>query len=63
MFGLQALLAWLVALPLMATVASPAPWNALDALGLALAAFGLLFETVADAQLARFRADRATSAR
>jgi steroid 5-alpha reductase family enzyme len=56
-FGLQALLGWLVALPLMATVTSPAPWNALDALGLALAMFGLLFETVADAQLARFRAD------
>jgi steroid 5-alpha reductase family enzyme len=56
-FGLQALLGWLVAAPLMAAVASPAPWNALDALGLALAAFGLLFETVADAQLARFRAD------
>jgi steroid 5-alpha reductase family enzyme len=56
-FGLQALLAWLVAAPLMAAVASPVPWNALDAAGLALAAFGLLFEAVADAQLARFRAD------
>ena len=56
-FGLQALLAWIVALPLMAAVASPATWNALDAFGLALAVFGLLFETVADAQLARFRAD------
>ena len=56
-FGLQALLAWIVAAPLMATVASLAPWNALDALGLALAVFGLLFETVADAQLSRFRAD------
>jgi len=59
-FGLQALLGWLVATPLMAMVASPVPWNALDALGLALAAFGLLFETVADAQLARFRADPRT---
>jgi len=56
-FGLQALLAWIVAAPLMAAVASPAPWNALDAIGLALAVFGLLFETVADAQLAQFRAD------
>jgi steroid 5-alpha reductase family enzyme len=55
-FGLQALLAWVVAAPLMAAVASPAPWNALDALGLALAAFGLMFESLADAQLARFRA-------
>ena len=56
-FGLQALLGWIVAAPLMAAVASPAPWQALDGLGLAVAAFGLLFEAVADAQMARFRAD------
>ncbi|HSN32680.1 MAG TPA: DUF1295 domain-containing protein [Ideonella sp.] len=56
-FGLQALLGWIVAAPLMAAVASPAPWRALDAAGLALAVFGLLFETIADVQLARFRAD------
>lgn len=56
-FGLQALLAWVVALPLMAAVSSSAAWNAVDAFGLALAGFGLLFEAVADAQLARFRAD------
>ena len=56
-FGLQALLGWIVAAPLMAAAASPAGWNALDALGLAVATFGLLFEAVADAQLARFRAD------
>jgi steroid 5-alpha reductase family enzyme len=56
-FGLQALLGWVVAAPLMAAVASQVPWNALDAVGLVLAAFGLLFEAVADAQMARFRAD------
>ncbi len=56
-FGLQALLGWIVAAPLMAAVASPAAWNALDALGLALAAGGLLVEAVADAQMGRFRAD------
>jgi steroid 5-alpha reductase family enzyme len=56
-FGLQALLGWLVAAPLMAAVASPAPWHLLDALGLAVAAAGLLVEAVADAQMARFRAD------
>ena len=55
-FGLQALLAWIVAAPLMAAVASPAPWSFVDALGLSLAGFGLVYETVADAQLARFRA-------
>jgi len=56
-FGLQALLGWIVAAPLTAAVASRAPWNALDALGLALAVFGLVYESVADAQLARFKAD------
>jgi len=56
-FGLQALLGWIIAAPLMAAAASPAPWGALDAFGLALFAFGLAFETVADAQLARFRGD------
>lgn len=35
-FGLQALLAWLVSLPLMAAVTSPVPWNALDSIGVAL---------------------------
>ena len=56
-FGLQALLGWIVATPLMAAVASPAAWRGLDLVGIALFAFGLVFETVADAQLARFRAD------
>lgn len=55
-FGFQALLAWIVALPLMAGAASPAPWSALDVAGLLLVGFGLVFESVADAQLARFRA-------
>lgn len=56
-FGLQALLGWIVAAPLMAAVASLTPRNGLDLLGLALAAGGLIFEAVADAQMARFRAD------
>ena len=56
-FGLQALLGWVVAAPLMAAVAGPAPWNLLDAVGLAVAAAGLVIEAVADAQMARFRAD------
>src|SRR5262249_20200326 len=55
-FGLQAVIAWIVAVPLMATCASATAWNALDAMGLALFAFGLAFEAVADAQLAAFKA-------
>ena len=56
-FGLQALLAWLVSLPLMAAVTSPVPWNALDAIGVALFLLGLVIETLSDRQLARFKAD------
>jgi steroid 5-alpha reductase family enzyme len=56
-FGLQVLLAWVVSAPLAALAASDAPWGALDTLGLAVAAGGLLVEAVADAQLASFRAD------
>jgi len=56
-FGLQALLAWVVAAPVAAAVASRRPWNALDAIGLAVVACGLVWEAVADAQLARFKDD------
>ncbi|MDA7414880.1 DUF1295 domain-containing protein [Xenophilus arseniciresistens] len=55
-FGLQALLAWVVSAPFLAAGQSSAPAGWLDALGLALALFGLLYEAVADAQLARFKA-------
>jgi steroid 5-alpha reductase family enzyme len=54
-FGLQAALAWLVAAPLVAAIASPRPMGLLDAAGAPLAAFGIAFEAVADAQLARFK--------
>lgn len=56
-FGLQALLAWMVALPLVAAVTSSAPWNVVDAIGIALFLLGLVVETLADAQLARFKAN------
>ena len=56
-FGLQGLLAWIVSAPLAAAIASPAPLSALDWVGVSLAAFGIVFETVADRQLAEFRRD------
>ena len=62
-FGLQALLAWLVAAPLAAAIASAGPANALDVAGALLVAFGIAFEATADAQLARFKADRANEGR
>jgi steroid 5-alpha reductase family enzyme len=58
-FGLQVLLAWVVATPLLAALASPRPLSALDAAGIALCAFGIVFEAVADGQLLRFQRDAA----
>ncbi len=58
-FGLQALLAWLVAMPFLAAAAASGvagAWSWLDSLGLVVALFGLLFEAVADAQMAAFKA-------
>ncbi len=56
-FGLQALLAWLVSAPLLAARLAPPSIGALAAIGLALALAGLAFEAIADAQLARFKRD------
>lgn len=56
-FWLQALLAWIISLPLLGSIASPAALGALDIAGIALFALGLFFETVGDWQLARFKAD------
>jgi steroid 5-alpha reductase family enzyme len=54
-FGLQAVLASIVSLPLLAAQRSGAPLGALDALGVALVLGGLVLESVADWQLARFK--------
>ena len=58
-FGLQALLAWLVAIPFLAAALAPGAgnaWSELHSLGLTVALFGLLFEALADAQMAAFKA-------
>ncbi|MDM0074990.1 DUF1295 domain-containing protein [Variovorax sp. J2P1-59] len=56
-FGLQALLAWIVSAPLLAGMQASGSAGWLDAAGFALAAFGIVFETVADAQMTRFQAN------
>jgi steroid 5-alpha reductase family enzyme len=58
-FVLQALLAWVIALPLQAALrhGAAAPLGAFDALGVVVFGAGFLTEAVADRQLARFRAD------
>ncbi|MGZ8251475.1 MAG: DUF1295 domain-containing protein [Methylophilaceae bacterium] len=55
-FGFQALLAWGISLPLLGAITSETPIAWLDYLGLALWLFGLLWESCADWQLARFKA-------
>lgn len=58
-FALQAVLAWIVATPFLVAIASDRPIGAIDAAGIALAAFGTLFEAIGDAQMAAFKADAA----
>ena len=53
-FVLQAVLGWVVGLPVLAAAGGGA-WSGWDSLGVAVAAGGLACEAVADAQLARFR--------
>jgi steroid 5-alpha reductase family enzyme len=55
-FGLQALLAWLIAAPLAVAIPSPGALEAIGVLGAVVAGFGIAFESVADWQLARFKA-------
>jgi steroid 5-alpha reductase family enzyme len=54
-FGLQAALAWIVALPFMAIVQGIGEFGVVAIVGLLLAAFGIAFESVADWQLERFK--------
>jgi len=56
-FGLQGLLAWLIAAPLFPAVASTSPLGAIDVLALGLWTLGFVFEAVGDYQLMRFRSD------
>ena len=55
-FGLQGVLAWIVSIPLLAAIASPRAIGMLDFLGVAVWLVGFVFESVADWQLARFKA-------
>jgi steroid 5-alpha reductase family enzyme len=57
-FLLQVILIWLLPAPPLAAIRPGAPLGLLDGLGAGLALAGMLFEAVADAQLARFQKDR-----
>jgi steroid 5-alpha reductase family enzyme len=62
-FWLQASLAWLVSLSLLAALRGTASLGWLDAAGAALVVGGLVFESVADAQLQRFKRNPANRGR
>lgn len=55
-FGLQAILAWIISISLFGAVSSGAGLNGLDYIGFAFSVFGLIWEIVADWQLSRFKA-------
>ncbi len=56
-FGLQGLLMWVISIPQQATSGSTAQIGVLTAVGMAVWAVGLAWETAADLQLARFKAN------
>ena len=60
-FFLQGLLMWMIGVPLIAVQTSgfPAILTPMDMLGVSLWAFGLIFETVGDLQLMKFKSDSA----
>lgn len=54
-FGLQAVLAWIIAMPVAVAMSSSAPLGWLDGLALLFWVVGMFFEVVGDAQLSSFR--------
>ncbi|MFM7066635.1 MAG: DUF1295 domain-containing protein [Gammaproteobacteria bacterium] len=53
-FGIQALLAWIISIPLFGAVGGEAPLGWLDYAGVALFTLGFIFEAGGDWQLSRF---------
>jgi steroid 5-alpha reductase family enzyme len=58
-FALQAVLGWIVSMPVAAAAVADADPGWLDGAGAAIIVFGLSFESVGDWQLARFKRDPA----
>ena len=59
-FMLQAVLAWIVALPLVAAATGARDLGWISVIGYAIALGGFFFEAIADGQLARFKASKDT---
>jgi steroid 5-alpha reductase family enzyme len=62
-FWLQAVLAWVISMPLYAAATGVTPLGLLDYVGIALWATGFFFESVGDYQLARFKSDTGNAGR
>jgi steroid 5-alpha reductase family enzyme len=62
-FGLQGVLAWIVAMPLLASLNASPALSSVDMVGIAMALSGVLIEAAADWQLTRFIADPANQGR
>ena len=62
-FGLQAMLACIISLPLPVAMASDQPFNVIDVLGIGLSVIGVCYESIADWQLARFKSDPANTSK
>ncbi len=62
-FVLQAVLAWIISLPLLGISTSLNPFSWLDYCGLVLWVFGFVWEVIGDTQLARFKANQANAGR
>jgi len=60
-FLLQAMIAWIVSLPLQTSISGDVPLGLVDYLGVGVWALGMLFEAGGDYQLTRFKADPANA--
>jgi len=62
-FGLQAVLAWIISAPVGASILAGGALSWVDVIGIAVVVFGIVFQTIADRQLARFKRDPANTKR
>jgi len=62
-FGLQGVLAWFIAMPLMPAIMNPGGIGVLEILATALWLLGFVFEAGGDYQLAKFRRDESSKRR
>jgi len=60
-FSLQAILLWIIALPVQVGISQVSTWSTHNFLGIAIWTVGFAFEAIGDWQLARFKADPANT--